>query len=508
MYPPFGGVEVESKMISLNSVVSFATYARIVNDLGSFLSDYELEIDSRKVDSNSIFCAYPGVSNDGRDYIKNAVNAGARAILYEPGINLELPIKNIPVKNLIYYVGLLAAHKYHNPSHKFYTIGVTGTNGKTSITHWLNQLYTRLGNTTAIIGTIGAGLYSNIMDYEVTTPDPITVQKLLAAFADSKVDLLAMEVSSHSLHQGRVNGVAFKSAIFTNLSQDHLNYHKTMEAYYQAKADLFYWDGLEHAIINVDDEYGSRLNVELNNAIIKNNNSLQVFTYGINGGDLRAHDIQITLSGMSFRLKYRNEEFIVRVKVIGRFNVYNILAVVASMIARGYKLAVLVPLLSELKPVCGRMDTIIQNNGPLIVVDYAHTPDALLNTLKTLKEVRHTGKLYCVVGCGGNRDRTKRPIMGNIATSIADYTYITSDNPRYEEPEKIIKQIVRGVVSTNYSVIVDRTRAIAKAIKHAKANDIILIAGKGHETYQEIKGIKHHFSDFEVARFILDKLER
>lgn len=491
-------------MISLNSMVNFAIFTQIVNDLGNFLSEYELEIDSRKVGPNSIFCAYPGFSNDGRQYIENAVDAGARAILYEAGIKPEIKVKNIEVEGLMYYVGLLAAHKYQNPSRKFYTVGVTGTNGKTSITHWLNQIHSKLGNKTAIIGTTGAGLYTQTMDYASTTPDPITVQKLLAGFVREKIDFLAMEVSSHSLYQGRVNGVAFKSAIFTNLSQDHLDYHKTMEEYYLAKRDLFYWHGLEHAIINMDDEYGRRLVAELNQDIISARKyPLKIFTYGLSHGDLRAHDLSITLSGMTFTLEYKNQNIPVEVGVIGRFNVYNILAVVGSLIVRGYELAQIIPFLGELKPVCGRMDTIIEKNRPLVVIDYAHTPDALLNTLKTLKDVEHNGKLYCVVGCGGNRDTAKRPLMGNVATSIADYTFITSDNPRYEEPEKIIEQIVAGVANTNYTVVVDRTEAINKAISRAIANDIILIAGKGHETYQEIKGVKHHFSDFEVAKAML-----
>lgn len=487
-------------MISRNSQANFTVCTQIIEDLGGFLFEYDLEIDSRKVNSNSIFCAYPGSANDGRNYIESAIANGAKAILYEPGTNLQIPIKNIEVKNLIYYVGLLAAYKYDNPSKKFHTIGVTGTNGKTSVTHWLNQMYTNLGSKTAIIGTTGAGVYPDIIDYASTTPDPITLQKLLASFVDQKIAVLAMEVSSHSLHQGRVNGTSFKTAIFTNLSQDHLDYHKTMESYYLAKRDLFYWQDLEHAIINVDDEYGQRLVNELRVDIAKNKSPLKILTYGIDNGDLRAHDLSITLSGMSFKLRHKNEEYTVHVKVIGRFNVYNILAVVSCLISNGHKLSAIIPLLNELTPVCGRMDAIIQNNCPLVVVDYAHTPDALLNTLNTLRDVEHSGQLYCVFGCGGNRDTAKRPLMGDIATKIADFTYITSDNPRNEEPEEIIRQIVAGVSNTNYEGIVDRKEAIIKAISNAKPHDIILIAGKGHETYQDIKGEKYHFSDFEIAR--------
>ncbi|MCC2645542.1 MAG: UDP-N-acetylmuramoyl-L-alanyl-D-glutamate--2,6-diaminopimelate ligase [Burkholderiales bacterium] len=492
-------------MISRNSLASFSTYTQIINDLGYFLSEYNLEIDSRKVNPDTIFCAYPGTVSDGRKYIESAVALGAKAIIYESGIIPLIPVKNFPVKNLIYYIGLLAAHKYDNPSKKFHTIGVTGTNGKTSVTYWLNQLYTKLEKKIAIIGTTGAGIYPDIISHTVTTPDPISLQKLLYSFVAEKIDLLAMEVSSHALHQGRVNGTTFKTAIFTNLTQDHLDYHKTMEAYYLAKCDLFYWQGLENAIVNIDDEHGERLVMELT----QHNSNIKILTYGINHGDLRAHGLVIKLSGMSFKISYKNEEYIANVQVIGRFNVYNILAVVGSLIANGYSLAKIVPLLGELKPVCGRMDTIIQENCPLVVIDYAHTPDALLNTLATLKDIEYSKKLYCVFGCGGDRDWAKRPIMGGIATKMADFTYITSDNPRNEEPEEIIRHIAVGAVNSNYEVIVSREEAINRAIYNAKANDIILIAGKGHETYQDIKGEKIHFSDFEVAKNALDfKLSR
>lgn len=386
-------------MISRNSLANFTTCTQIIDDLGNFLSQYDLELDSRRVNSNSIFCAYPGSANDGRNYIESVIANGAKAILYEPGINLKTSIKHIAVENLIYYVGLFAAAKYNNPSKKFNTIGVTGTNGKTSVTHWLNQIYTMLKIKSAIIGTTGAGIYPDIIDYASTTPDPITLQKLLADFAKQKVDVLAMEVSSHSLHQGRVNGVAFKTAVFTNLSQDHLDYHKTMESYYQAKRDLFYWHDLEHAVINVDDEYGQRLVNELSSpaaGISPPTTSmsspttigdppkchpraggdlpLSILTYGIDSGDLRATNLSITLSGMSFKLSYNPDprdkpendrgsvisaqavipantrvweagiqEYEVTVKVIGRFNVYNILAAVGTLVNNGHKLSQIIP---------------------------------------------------------------------------------------------------------------------------------------------------------------------
>lgn len=491
-------------MISINSPLQLSKLTQIIDNLGNFLSDYDLVIDSRLVNSHSIFCAYPGFSNDGRKYIENAIRSGAVAILYEDGVRLDLPILHIGIKNLMYYIGLLAAAKYGNPSQKFHTIGVTGTNGKTSITHWLNQLYTLLGQKSAIIGTTGAGIYPEIKDYESTTPDPITLQKLLLKFASQKIDINAMEVSSHSLHQGRVNGVAFKTAIFTNLTPDHLDYHKTMENYYQAKRDLFYWQGLLHAVVNIDDEYGKRLFNELMEDNRQSGKNLHITTYGINAGDLQASQIKINLQGMSFILHHNGQMHKVMVNVIGKFNVYNILAVIACLLHDGYTIDKILHFLTQISPVCGRMDIITDPNSPLIVVDYAHTPDALQNTLSTLKEVEHDGKLYCVFGCGGNRDTSKRALMGAVATKFADFSYITSDNPRNEEPLAIVKQIEQGVVNRNYLAIPDRKIAIEEAISKAQAGDIILIAGKGHETYQEINGVKYHFSDFEVARSALE----
>jgi UDP-N-acetylmuramoyl-L-alanyl-D-glutamate--2,6-diaminopimelate ligase len=528
-------------MFSQKNYVDFTTLAQLISKLGDLLFKYDLVTDSRQVNANSIFCAYPGLTTDGREYIDKAINMGAKAIIYEDdGNNNKIQndsILHISVKNLMHYVGLLASEKYNNPSKKFMTIGVTGTNGKTSITNWLNQSYANFGKKTAIIGTIGAGIYPKIQDYSYTTPDPITLQHLLDNFAQQKIDLLAMEVSSHALDQGRVNGIAFDTAIFTNLTQDHLDYHCTMEAYYKAKSNLFYWQGLENVIINTDDYYGKCLVNELKTS--KQKLELNVITYGIISpfiinqelqsqdenqqllndeassavtnesqqskcSSLYASDIKITLGGMQFKLHYQNEVIEINVKVIGKFNVYNLLAVSACLLTDGYKLSQIAEVLAKLTPVCGRMDTIRLANKPLVVIDYAHTPDALENTLNTLRDIEHSGKLYCVFGCGGNRDTTKRPKMGEIASSISDYVYITSDNPRNEPPEEIIRQIIVGVDKSNYETIVHRDDAIEKAINSATSDDIILIAGKGHETYQEINGVKNHFSDFEIASSILE----
>ena len=490
-------------MFSKNSSVSSNIVTQLIDKLGNLLITGELVIDSRKANANTIFCAYPGTSNDGRNYISDVINKGSKFILWEKGIDFPNTVANLSVTNLIYYVGILAAAKYNNPSEHYNMIGVTGTNGKTSISHWLSQAYTSLGKTAGVIGTTGAGVYPNTTYNDSTTPDPLTVQKILSEFATKRADVVTMEVSSHALDQGRVNGVNFTTAIFTNLTQDHLDYHGNMENYYLAKRDLFYWHGLKNAVINADDSYGERLINELT----ANNRQLQIIDYGINSGKLRASNLKIDLSGMSFDLSYNNQTISTQVGVIGQFNVYNILAVAATLILNGHSLYQIANVLAGLTPVCGRMDALIAPNKPLIVVDFSHTPDSLEKALLTLRQIEHSGRLYCVFGCGGNRDAKKRPLMGEIANRLADITIITSDNPRFEKPEEIIEQIQIGVnsnISKNNSVvIVNRQDAITYALNLAEEGDIVLIAGKGHETYQEVQGIKHPFSDFNIARSLL-----
>ncbi len=488
-------------MFSHKSQITFTEIAQLESQLGLLLGKCNnLVIDSRKINSGDIFCAYPGTLNDGRDYIANAVAKNALAILWEPGIKFEYRVENYPLKNLMHNVGILASIKAGYPSRSFFNIAVTGTNGKTSISHWLNQAYTILGKKSAIIGTTGAGIYPNVSDFASTTPDPITLQRLMSDFKQNQVDVLAMEVSSHGLDQGRVNGVNFNSAIFTNLTQDHLDYHKTMENYFQAKAKLFYWDSLENAIINVDDEYGRRLYQELK----LENRKLNLVGYGINNGDLKAENICLTNNGMDFDVVYQGKKVPIHANIVGRFNVYNLLSVIASLITTNVNLEEISEIINRLNPVAGRMDAAIIPGKPLVVVDYSHTPDSLQKGLETLLEIRGEGRLICVFGCGGNRDSSKRPIMGAIASEIADVAIVTTDNPRYEDPQSIINEIVAGIKEPNYKVIIDRKEAILFAIRNAKPEDIVMVAGKGHEDYQEIKGVKFHFSDLEIVRELLN----
>ncbi len=484
-------------MFSLNSKINVATFTRLLDKLGALLLKHNLVIDSRKIMIGDIFAAYPGTAMDGRKFIQTAIDKGAKFILWEE--TKDHPqcgnVDNLSAIDLAQYIGLLASYKYNYPTKYYNTIGVTGTNGKTSITHWLNQAYSNLNKKTAIIGTTGAGIYPNTNDFKMTTPDPITLQEMLANFMNEKIDLLAMEVSSHALIQGRVNGVKYDVAIWTNLTQDHLDYHGTMENYYQAKRNLFYWESLKQAIVNTDDKYGKRLYDEIKQSRL----DLRCLSYGINSGDLYASNIKVTLNGTSFQLNYGLENIHVNVKLVGNFNVYNLLAVAGTLLLDGYSLAQIVPILEVLNPVPGRMETLILPNKPLVVVDYAHTPDALENVLNTLSQIEHIGKIYCVFGCGGDRDAKKRPIMGKIASEIADVVIVTSDNPRTENPEMIVQEVIGGIEKINYIAITDRKSAIDYALKEANASDIVLIAGKGHETYQEVCGKREHFSDVEVA---------
>lgn len=488
----------------LNTKVTKVVVEELLYKVDDVLKTHdEMFIDSRQVVPQSIFCAYAGTGANGCDFIQSAIDKGADTIFWDDPKSLKIAVTNFLIPNLMHYVGILAAHKYAYPSRHFKLIGVTGTNGKTSITHWLNQAYNHLGFKTAIIGTTGAGMYEAVEDYAMTTPDPITLQKLLANFLVCKASVVAMEVSSHALAQGRVNGAGFFGAIFTNLTQDHLDYHKTMDNYFAAKTELFYWHGLKHIVINADDHYGQLLIKQLT----ETKDGAELISYGIDHGDMKATNLQITLEGTKFVLEYRSQQIPVTVNTLGKFNVYNLLAVSSWLLADGYTLSDIAAVLPKLSPVKGRMQTIKMANRPLVVIDYAHTPDALSNALQTLRDVEHRGQLYCVFGCGGDRDKSKRSIVGKVAISLADNVIITSDNPRTEDPLEIIRQITEELPNSNkYKIIENRKEAIKYALTEAHAQDIVLIAGKGHEDYQVIGKEKYHFSDYEVANAVLECL--
>lgn len=461
-----------------------------------------LAIDSRQVKAGDVFLAYPGEQTDGRRFIGEAIAAGAVAVLWEPeGFQWDPDwrVPHLPVADLRRKAGHIAAEVYGHPSRRLAVIGITGTNGKTSCSHWIAQARTRCGRPTAIIGTLGNGLPGALAPATHTTPDPVSLQKMLKAYAEAHVTGVAMEVSSHALDQGRVNGVEFRLAVFTNLSRDHLDYHGTMERYARAKALLFSWPGLTHSVLNLDDPFGRELAVKVQKS------GGTVLGYGLAAGEVRASQLAVSPRGLAFDVVTPWGEAHVESAILGRFNAYNLLAVLATLGAEGIPLDQAVAAIGELEAVPGRMQRIQLPGRPLVVVDYAHTPDALEKVLLTLREVIGDSKashadsrLICVFGCGGQRDRGKRPMMGDVASRLADQVIVTSDNPRNEDPKAILDDIVAGM-GANYHVIEDRAAAIDEAIRHARPQDVVLIAGKGHETWQEIHGRKLPFSDTEVA---------
>lgn len=450
-----------------------------------------LTADSRQVQVGSVFLAYPGEHQDGRKYIEQAISKGAAAVLWESENytwSFSASVLNQPVSGLKNVAGELAHVFYQSPSDQLWMIGITGTNGKTSCSHWLAETLTMLGRKSATIGTLGNGFSGNLGVAINTTPDPIILHGLLAEYLAQGAQAVTMEVSSHGLDQGRVNGVKFDVAVFTNLSRDHLDYHNDMQSYAAAKKKLFAWPDLQAAVINADDDFGATWVSELRG------NALKVLSYGLeSGADVRGSDLQLNHDGLAMHVETPYGSALLKSSVIGRFNAYNLLAVLATLLVSGVTLDVSVAVISKINPVEGRMQRFGQATQPMVVVDYAHTPDALEKVLNTLRD-QTQGRLICVFGCGGNRDAGKRPLMGAVATRLADLVFLTSDNPRNENLETIIADTLSGMAG-QYSVVVDRRQAIHEAIKVARANDVVLVAGKGHESYQEIAGVKYPFSD-------------
>jgi UDP-N-acetylmuramoyl-L-alanyl-D-glutamate--2,6-diaminopimelate ligase len=458
--------------------------------------------DSRQVEAGSLFLAYPGDQADGRDYIADAIKNGAVAVLWDPKDFTWKPnwkIENTSIKNLRQQAGRIADQFYKKPSEKLWVIGVTGTNGKTSISQWLSQCFNRLNHKTAVVGTLGNGLPNKLSPTQNTTPDALILQSMLADYLKQDVEIVAMEVSSHGLDQGRVNGVHFDVAVLSNLTRDHLDYHGSHEKYAAAKRRLFVASDLKLGVLNVDDDFGKKLEQELHAL------GVATMSYGIGGGDVKASKIHFEHGNFSFLVTTPYGQAEIKANLLGRFNVYNVLAVLATLLVSKVSLADAVEAISHIESVSGRMQQLGGGELPLVVVDYAHTPDALENVLKTLKE-QTVAKLICVFGCGGNRDAGKRELMGKVASDIADAVVVTSDNPRNENPEKIIQDILDGMHG-EYAVEEDRAKAIAIAISSAKPGDTVLIAGKGHEDYQEIANQKHYFSDVEQAQKALKRYE-
>ena len=456
-------------------------------------------LDSRAVRPGDVFVALSGHHGDGRAYIDQAVQRGAAAVLYEAGPVAPVGVPHVAVEQLGAIAGEIAHLVYGRPSEQLWLCGITGTNGKTSVSQWIAQAMNALGCKCAVIGTLGNGFPGQLAESVNTTPDAIGLHRQLAAFVADGALSCAIEVSSIGLDQGRVNGAAFDVAVFTNLTRDHLEYHGDMSAYGAAKARLFEAPGIKTAVINLDDPFGAQLAADLAGRVHTIGYTLE----GRGGADqlLAAENLTMTPTGLAFTLGGTRIE----APLIGRFNAANLLAVIGALLAGDEALADIARVLRAVAPPPGRMQTIGGHDAPLVVVDYAHTPDALDKALKTLRETATArgGRLTCVFGCGGDRDRGKRPMMGAVVEILADRVVLTSDNPRGEKPQAIIDEILAGM-TTEPVVELDRAAAIGAAIRDADARDVVLLAGKGHEPYQEVGGTRHAFSDLEQARNALE----
>ncbi len=468
---------------------------------------HDITADSRHVRPGSIFAAWPGHVTDGRRFIQAAIDAGAAAVLWDADGGFQpgaLTVPSIGVEGLRMLAGFLADEIYGHPSHKLWMAGVTGTNGKTTVSQWLARALMELGVKGAVIGTLGNGFPDALVESVNTTPDALDTQALLANFIAAGAAAAAMEVSSIGLAQGRVNGVHFDVAIFTNLSRDHLDYHGDLDTYAESKARLFSMPGIRAAVINFDDPFGVTLARRLSHA------GLQIIGYSCSGEPvpdisnarvLVVDDLRIVPSGLRFSPRWNDLVGDVQVRMVAPFNVSNLLAVIAALLARGHDFADVLRVAARQTPPQGRMQLVGGVGEPLVVVDYAHSPDALAKVLEAVRGTAQTrgGKLICVFGCGGDRDPGKRAMMGEVAGRLADRILLTSDNPRSEEPMKIIADVLEGA-GAEADYLVDRAKAIMRAIGDADADDVVVIAGKGHEEYQEVKGQRFPFSDVEHAR--------
>jgi len=513
-----------------------------------------LATDSRAVRQGDTFVAYPGEKADGRLFISQAIARGANAVIYEKLLsghpweaqhfawNDAWQIPNLAVGDLRHKAGWLADAVYGAPSEKLWLVGITGTNGKTSTSHWIAQALNDSGKKCALIGTLGNGFVDSLQPGANTTPDAISVHGMLADYLCADARAVAMEVSSHALAQGRVNGVRFDVALLTNLSRDHLDYHGDMESYAASKRKLFDWDRLKYAVLNLDDVFGAELAEQLQDT------EVEVVGYGMSDAALQlaerlglrmVYGNLAEMSGQGLRLDIHSswgaaatryceaadcgssrlapppapDAYAHRVggavqlnsTLVGRFNAANLLGALAVLLVSGIELDKAVQSLGRVQAVSGRMQRLGGTGQPTVIVDYAHTPDALEKVLLALREVNESegGKLICVFGCGGDRDRGKRPMMGLVAEKFSDRCIVTSDNPRSEDPQHIIAEILGGMNANNHEIIVERAAAIERAIRLARQRDTVLVAGKGHENYQEISGVKHPFSDVAVVEHAL-----
>jgi UDP-N-acetylmuramoyl-L-alanyl-D-glutamate--2,6-diaminopimelate ligase len=464
----------------------------------------DLSLDSRTLRAGDAFIALRGARQHGLQHAAQARAAGVAAIVFEPPAPADVPVDPdaIAVEGLRGRLGALADRFYGAPSRAMRLVGVTGTNGKTSTVQLIAQALHETGERVGSIGTLGIGLHGRLVAGERTTPDVVSVHRALAGLRAAGAGWVAMEVSSHALEQGRVDEVAFRVAVFTNLTRDHLDFHGSMEAYGAAKARLFGWPTLQAAVINLDDAFGAELATRLAPGL----HLFGLSSRGHAGARLRAERLQLGPHGLAFDLVEGDDCHAIASPLLGRFNIDNLLAVAGTLRALDWPLDRVAAMLPRLAPVGGRMSRVGGEQGrPLVVVDYAHTPDALEQALASLRE-HAPRRLTCVFGCGGDRDRGKRPQMAAIAERGADRVIVTDDNPRSEDGDAIVAEILGGFVDpSRVRVERDRARAIAAALDGANGEDIVLVAGKGHEAYQEVAGIRRPFDDLAVARALLEE---
>lgn len=468
---------------------------------GSDVEVTGLEIDSRHVKRGDLFICLPGTQMDGHDFVTQAYDNGAVAIVAEKNVDVSLP--KLYVADSRQAMAMISTHFYGYPSEQMSLIGITGTNGKTSTCYLLEQILADQAWRTGMMGTIEMKFAGNSYPVKNTTQEALLLQQSLRAMRDTGVTHCVMEVSSHALAMGRVKGTQFRTAVFTNFTQDHLDYHETMERYLDAKLLLFSRLGntfnpahRQHAVINADDAIA---------ADVRAVTAVEIVTYGIEqAADVNAKEIQVTSTGTQFTLHSFAGTTEISMQTIGKFNVYNALAAITVALIEGVPLRTIRQSLAKVTGIPGRFELIDEGQRFLVIVDYAHTPDGLINVLQTIREFA-VGKIITVFGCGGDRDRAKRPLMGNVVATYSDIALVTSDNPRTEMAESILADIVPGIDEagmdkSKYELIVDRQAAIQKAVEMASPNDVILIAGKGHETYNEINGVRYDFDDRIEAR--------
>lgn len=483
--------------MELKELLYKVSIEKVVGDTATQIS--AVHFDSREIDKGNAFVAVRGTVSDGHDFIAKAIEKGAIAIVCEDiPQNIKEGVTYVEVENAAEALAIMASNFYGVPSENLKLIGVTGTNGKTTIATLLFQLFKKAGYKVGLLSTVKIMVDAQEYKATHTTPDPLMINRYLKEMNEVGVEFCFMEVSSHGIHQKRIEGLVFEGGVFTNLSHDHLDYHETFKEYRDVKKSFF--DSLPSgafALTNKDDKNG---------AFMLQNTKAKQYTYALKSyADYRGQILENSIGGLL--LKFNDNEL--WAKLIGDFNAYNLLAIYGTAELLGLETLEILRLLSELESVSGRFQYMISNDKITAIVDYAHTPDALKNVLDTINEIRTNNEtLITVVGCGGDRDKTKRPVMGNIASSLSNKVIFTSDNPRTEKPEDIIADIEKGVEPQHYRKtlsITDRAQAIKTACQLAMANDIILIAGKGHETYQEIDGVRNDFNDFEIVK---DELKR